>query len=182
VRADGYSEAVGTVTVTAGQSAEITLNPIPLNAGTEGPGGDKPSGGGGLKKTLGYVALGTGGALLLGGGYFWFKSSQSANDDLIEDYAKGKLNVKPRENNADACDDARAQDFQPVVEKCDANDKQKSLALVLGISGAVLAGVGGYLVFIDGKPKEKGARKPHRVRPIIGVGPRGGNVLVDVTF
>lgn len=181
VRAEGYSEAVGTVTVTAGQSAEITLNPIPLSTGDGGSGREKPGGGGGLKKTLGYVALGTGAALLVGGGYFWFKSSQSANDDLIQDYAKGRLQVKPRQNDADACDDARAQDFQPVIEKCDSNDKQKSLALVLGISGAVLAGVGGYLVFID-KPKEKSAKKPHRVRPMIGLGPEGGNVLVDVTF
>lgn len=186
IKAAGYTEAVGTVTVVAGQSAEITLNPVPLGTGGGGPEDTTPSKSGGFKKTLGYVALGTGAALLIGGGYFWLKSNQTANDDVLEDYATGKLNVKPKEKKgADVCDDARAQDFTPVVEKCDANEKQKSLALVLGISGVVLAGVGGYLVFIDkDKPTEKAAKaKPWpRVRPLVGVGPHGGNVLVDVTF
>ncbi len=185
VKADGFSEAVGSVSVRPGQSVEVTLNPVPLGSG--GGGGTEPTkdkGGSGLKKTLGYVALGTGAVLAIGGGYFWFKSSQDNNADVIKDYSKGKLAVKPASDDVNVCDSARAQNFSPVVSKCDDNKKHKTLAFALGISGLVVGGVGAYLVFIDGKSSEKAAKasKARRVRPLVGVGPEGGHVLVDVTF
>ncbi|MCC6903098.1 MAG: PEGA domain-containing protein [Polyangiaceae bacterium] len=177
VKAEGFNDAVGTVTVRAGSSAEVTLNPTPAAAGKPGngdPTGD--AGTGGTSKILGYIGVGVGGALMLTGGYFGIQTLGQIKDSAYEDYRK---NVVP--DGEDTCKYAEAKGEEKVVDVCDRNKRDKTLFWVLTPVGAVLAGVGAYLLVSGGDEKAKSA-KPARVQPMLGLGPRGGELRVNVAF
>lgn len=190
VRADGYNDAVGTVSVRAGSSAEVTLNPTPASSGK--PGGGDPSadkGGANSGKIIGYLGVAVGGAMVLGGSYFWIKSYSQTNDSEYEDYRKTQV-----EKGEDTCKVAGAKSQSPdkdlaarsanIVDICDANKRDKTLAWILTPAGAVIAGVGAYfLMTSDSKPASAKARpRAPRVTPLVGLGPTGGEVQVNVTF
>lgn len=177
VKAEGFNDAVGTVTVRAGSSAEVTLNPTPAAAGKPANGDPTSDAGtGGTSKILGYIGVGVGGALMLTGGYFGIQTLGQVKDSAYEDYRK---NVVP--DGEDTCKYAEAKGEEKVVDVCDRNKRDKTLFWVLTPVGAVLAGVGAYLLVSGGDEKAKSA-KPARVQPMLGLGPRGGELRVNVAF
>jgi hypothetical protein len=196
VRAEGFNDATGTVTVRAGASTDITLNPTPGTSGETGAGGNvthdkgKP---GNTRKILGYAGVGVGGALALVGGYFWLKSfleTKNPSDEFTH-YASSAAR-KPdgsREvpGGQDVCEAAAAnQDNPTVMDECDRNASHKRLALILTPAGAIIGGVGAYLLFTSDDEKaaaEKEGRAPRpSLTPMVGLGPHGGSVWVDVPF
>ncbi|MCC6664952.1 MAG: PEGA domain-containing protein [Polyangiaceae bacterium] len=177
VKADGFNDAVGTVTVRAGSSAEVTLNPTPVGPGKPANGDPtSDTGTGGTSKMLGYIGIGVGGALMLTGGYFGIQTLGQVNDSAYEDYRK---NVVP--DGEDTCKYAESKGEEKVIDVCDRNKRDKTLFWVLTPVGAVLAGVGAYLLVSAGDEKPKSA-KPARVQPLIGLGPGGGELRVNVSF
>jgi PEGA domain len=193
VRATGYNDAIGTITVRAGASTDITLNPTPTSSGSDGsnPIHDKGKPGN-TKKVLGYAAVGVGGALVAVGGYFWVRSflEQSSPSDTFTAYRSAQ---KPagggREvpSGVDVCEAANAnQDNQTVIDECDRNASHKRIALILTPVGAALAGVGAYLLLTSDDEKaaaEREGRAPRpAVQPMVALGPKGGAVWVAVPF
>ena len=176
VRAEGFNDALGTVSVRAGSSAEVALNPTPASDGK--PAGDDPTldkKSGGTGKMLGYIGIGVGGALVLTGSYFGIQTLGQIKDSEYEDYRKTAV-----PEGEDACKYAEATGRSDIVDVCDRNKRDKTLFWVLTPVGAVLAGVGVYLLASgDDKPA---SAKPPRVQPMLGLGPRGGELRVNVAF
>lgn len=176
VRAAGYNDALGTVSVRAGSSAEVALNPTP--ATDANPAGKDPaadSKGAGTGKMLGYIGIGVGGALVLTGSYFGVQTLSQRNDSAYEEYRKSQV-----PDGEDTCKHAEANGKSEIVDVCDRNKRDKTLFWVLTPVGAVLAGVGVYLL-TTGDDKATTA-KPPRVQPVLGLGPRGGELRVNVAF
>jgi hypothetical protein len=180
VKADGFNDAVGTVTVRAGASTDLALNPTP--AGSAKPNGDTTHDHGGektgnTKKLIGYGGIAIGGALALTGGFFWYKSLTDKNKQKWKDY------LKTVPDNENPCDYAESSQNSSIVDHCKANKTHKTLAYILTPLGVVIAGVGAYfLVTSEEKPTTAKRVKPMRVQPTVGFGPKSGEVLVDVTF
>ncbi|NTX12666.1 PEGA domain-containing protein [Myxococcus sp. CA051A] len=154
--ADGHNLAYALGPVPAGETmatgSDALLSSL-VGADTARLAGNKPvthfaSGGGSNRKTLGYVLMATGVALLAGGIYFGMEAS-SKEDDF-----RRAPQTSPR-----------AQDFK---------DTGKTYALVADIgllTGAVAAGLGGYFAFSgggsgggDSKPTPAPAPAPKRSR------------------
>ena len=177
VVATGFNDAVGTVSVRPGSSAEITLNPTPTGSGGGGPVDSGPSDGGGgmsTNKVIGYAGIGLGGAIALVGGYFWLQTALP-NDDF-EDFKSERV-----PEGRDACEEAKLQNRPDLVDYCDKHSSQRTLAWVLTPIGFAIAGVGAYFLLTDDSGREEGPRAG-RVQPLVGVGPNGGEVHVHVTF
>lgn len=178
VVAAGYNDAVGSVTVRPGSSAEITLNPTPKG----GPGGGGPVDTGptdtgpgmSTQKIIGLAGIGVGGAVALVGGYFWLQTAVT-NDDF-EDF---KTTSVPE--GKDACEEAKAQNRPDLVDYCDEHSQNRTLAWVLTPIGVAIAGVGAYFLLTDDSGSRE-APQAGRVQPLVGIGPRGGEVHLHVTF
>jgi hypothetical protein len=181
VKAPGYNDAMGTVTVRAGSSAEIALNPTPAGGEKKEPDATQDTGGGGSGKMIGYVGVGLGSALALAGGYFWLQSFLETKDS---DYAKYRESV-PDKEGVTPCDQAKVEKRQDIIDLCDRNQSHKTLARILTPVGVTIAGVGTYFLVTSGDQKtEKSAtrRRAPKVQPFVGFGPRGGAVSVNVAF
>ncbi|MBK7579991.1 MAG: PEGA domain-containing protein [Myxococcales bacterium] len=181
VKADGFNDALGTVTVRAGSSAEVTLNPTPVGSGQ--PANGDPTGdhgkSGGNNKLLGYIGVGVGGALVLTGTYFGIKTLSQKNDAAYEDFRKGSV-----PDGEDACKYAESKGRDDIVEFCDKNKRDKTLFWVLTPVGAVITGVGVYFLATSGDKSEgsKAKLRHPRVQPLVGLGPGGGELRVNVAF
>lgn len=194
VVAQGYNDAVGTVTVRPGASAEITLNPTrrggalpPGSGGVEDSGvsdsGSKTS----ARKIIGYAGIGVGSALALVGGYFWLQTSLNSDDDAFVAF-KNERDDQGQPivgKGQDTCDVAERVGRADIVDHCDKHATQKTLAWVLIPSGVVIAAAGAYFLLTDDSDSREGRsarqRKP-RVVPLVGVGPKGGQVHLQVAF
>jgi hypothetical protein len=181
VVADGYNDAVGSVEVRPGSSAEITLNPTRKDAGgAGGAGGDDPTKDSGGKtstqKIIGYAGIGVGGAIALVGGYFWFKTATNSGEDSFDEFKKSEVG-----KGQDACDVAEQKGRQDIVDFCDSHGTQRTLAWVLTPIGVAIAGVGAYFLLTDDSDSREGS-SAGRVQPLVGVGPNGGEVHLHVTF
>jgi hypothetical protein len=145
---------------------------------------------GSTQRTVGWVTVGVGSAVTLAGGYYWIRAYSETNNpsDEFNAYASASAR-KPdgtREvpSGTDVCDAARAnQDNQMVIDECDRNASHRRLGLVLVPTGLVIAGVGTYLVLSADKGTETARRTPRpRVLPSLALGPRGGQVWMNVAF
>jgi hypothetical protein len=189
VVAAGYNDAVGTVEIRPGASAELTLQPTPVSGrkpdpGTVDPGpqdtGSKTS----TQKIIGYAGLGVGGVIALVGGYFWIQTAFNSDDDAFVAFKEAK---RPGTDDRvvgpgqDACDVAKTEGRTDIVDFCDDHSKKQMLAWVLTPIGLAIAGVGAYFLLTDDSDKREGSRA-RRVTPLIGLGPRGGELHVHVTF
>lgn len=192
IRAAGYHEAVGTATVNAGETAQVTLAPTRVDSGHNsagtGPGAVGAEHGTDFRKVAGYTGVGVGGAVALTGGYFWLKSFlQSQNPS--EGYKKYQAGLAPSQ---DACAEAAkgvvssepgAASPAQVKSDCDANARTKTLAFVLLPIGAVIAGVGTYLLLTDPSSSSSDrASRGLKFMPDVAIGPNGGSVNMNVTF
>lgn len=189
IRAAGYHEAVGTATVNPGQSAQVTLVPTPVQStqvtSGVGPGtgaAEQPSN---FRKIAGYTGLGVGGAVVLAGGYFWLRSFlQMQNPSAgFKEYQAG---LQP---NQDACAEASKGTVIPgaaspadVKSTCDSNARTKTLAFVLLPVGAVIAGVGTYLLLTDSSSSSEHTASALRFLPDVAIGPHGGSINMNVAF
>jgi len=174
VRAEGYNDAVGSVMVRAGASAEVALAPTAQTSGSADVTADS---GGGSGKMLGYIGVGVGGAMVLAGGYFGIKTLGQRSDSKLEEYRKNDV---PKGSNA--CDYASSQDNTDIVNICDANKRDKTLFWVLTPVGAVVTGVGVYLLMTADDKKPESAQTRPRVQPMLDIGPKGGQLWMNVTF
>lgn len=186
VRAPGYNDAVGTVTVRPGDSAEVRLTPSAKDAG----GGSDPAkdSGGGMSsnKMLGYGGLAVGGIVAAAGGYFWVRSAlDNSNSDWDEFKSKVRENDDPCDVAANGGVDINGNAIQrnaKINDHCDTNKSNKTLATILTPVGLVIAGVGAYFLLTDDSDEKSAKKRPPRVQPIVGLGPRGGEVRLHVTF
>lgn len=178
VRADGYNDAIGTVTVRAGSSAEVALSPT-----AKGPGDTKADvtqdTRTGSSKLLGYIGVGVGGAMVLAGSFFFVKTLSQKGDSELDDYRNTEV---PK--GEEACDWAKSHDRSDIVDLCNANSRDRTLAWVLIPAGAVVTGVGVYLLMTadDKKPESSARRRPPRFQPSLAVGPKGGQLTVNYSF
>ncbi len=185
LRADGYHDAVGTVSVSATGQAEVTLNPSLVSSGAPGGGDDgvsldtnKTS----TRRILAYTGIGVGAALIGGGFYSWVKINSINSDDRFDSYRR----ALPR--GKDVCTEAEANHSyegggspSEVASLCSSARTWETMQYVFFGSGIAFAGVGTYLLLTDSPTNEAMARPP-RVMPMFGVGPRGGRVDVSVAF
>jgi hypothetical protein len=182
VVAKGYTEAVGTVNVRPGASAEITLYPRPIGgdaAPVEGdPSGKDAGGKTSTQRMLGYAGLGIGGAVVLAGGYFWIQTLINNGDDDFNDY-------NPQPKGTDKCEAAREPggtfENKKIADFCDKHSRDQTLAWVLTPIGLAIAGAGAYFLLTDDSTEEQPTSRT-RVQPLVGVGPRGGELRLHVTF
>jgi hypothetical protein len=142
--ATGYKDAVGTIEIRPGASAELTLNPTPIEGAA--PGGDTvepPQADTGSKtstqKLIGYAGLGVGGAIALVGGYFWFKTLTNSGEDSFDEFKRTEVN-----KGQDACTVAEQKGRDDIVEFCDEHSTQQTLAWVLTPIGLAIAGRRAY--------------------------------------
>ena len=187
VRAAGYHEAIGTVTIKPGESTDLTLSPSPV-AGATGPGdqggGNTPTD---YRKIAGWATVGVGGAVALTGGAFWLKSflqTQNPPDGFqayAKDFKSGDVCQHAQDNSAAFYPDANlAEHRAAALDYCDSNSQTKTIAFILLPVGAVIAGVGTYLLVTDKPQHEKVEGK--RIQPFLELGPRGGRLDVRMTF
>jgi hypothetical protein len=176
VRADGYNDAVGTVTVRAGASAEVALAPTVKTADSNGDvTKDK---GGGSSKLLGYIGVGVGGAMVVAGAYFGIQNLSKRNADELKTYRETTV---PKGDTACSFAESRSDaESQKVVDICNEAKRDQTLFWVLTPAGAVITGVGVYLL-MTANDKPEAAKRP-RVMPIAAVGPHGGQLWMNVTF
>lgn len=185
VRADGFHDAVGTVSVSASGRADVTLNPSPVTAGAPG-GGDNgvsvSTGKTSTRRILAYTGIGVGAALIGGGFYSWVKINSINSDERFDSYRR----ALPR--GKDVCTEADANHSYEgggspaeVASLCSSAKTWQTLQYVFFGGGVVFAGVGTYLLLTD-KPSTEARSQPPRVMPMVAVGPRGGAVDVRVAF
>ncbi len=183
VRASGYHEATGTVTIKPGSSAELELSPSPV-AGAGGPKDHGPAGPTDYRKVAGWATLGVGGAVALTGGYFWLQSFLQLQNppDYYTKYSSQEWPGKAPKDICKAAHDGQGgADASKVAAFCDKNVRTKTMAFVLVPVGVVIAGVGTYLLVTD-KPKDSAEEDTGRLQPSFAFGPNGGRVDVSMAF
>lgn len=185
VRAEGYHDAVGTVSVSATGQADVTLSPSRVDA--SGPAGadngiSVDTGKTSTRRILAYTGIGVGAALIGGGFYSWVKINSINGDDRFDSYRR----ALPR--GKDVCTEAEANHTyegggspSEVASLCSSARTWETMQYVFFGTGIAFAGVGTYLLLTD-KPKNEAAAQPPRIMPMVGVGPRGGRVDVAVAF
>jgi hypothetical protein len=184
VRAKGYNEAVGTVTVPPGGRAELSL--LPTRSGDADAAIEADSADIGAKTStrsvIGYVSLGVG-AVLIGGGVFSMIRVHAINNDTgFDRYRRGL------KSDQDVCDEADkgtlvpgASSARDIQEQCSTASTFQTLQYVFLGAGAAAVATGAILVIGDSSSGKERARSP-AIEPLIGIGPRGGSVDVRVLF
>lgn len=180
VRAPGYADTVGQVSVAPNGSVALNLVPLPAETSSS----TKPN----LRRIGGYSALAAGGVLAIGGVYSALKVNSINNDDSFSQYRKAM------ERGANMCDEANKGTPAPdnigaaspstVSDMCSQASKYQSLQWVfLGLS-AVSIGAGTYLLATE-PSSEQGPPEPStaaRVRVLPSAGPGAGGLDVRLIF
>lgn len=181
LRAPGFRPARGKVKVAAGETAELTLEPVPDDGGDfdSVPRGETSRGHG--RRILGFSTLGIGTVVAGVGAAFWVQTAQQKEDDIWREY---RATVS---EDQDPCVQAELEGRREIVEHCDANKQARMAARILVPSGLVIAGIGTVLLATDksrsGEHVSLGkARKTSSLvlKPVFG--PRGGRLDVRVSF
>jgi hypothetical protein len=175
VTVDGYRDAQTVAQVPAGGSAEVTLEPVPL--GREPTEHEQSATGTphSSRKLVGGVILGTGAAIAIAGGVFWWASStQNRNGDYQDYRAQVPKGVDP-------CEQAKIDHAQTIIDLCEKNRTNRILGWILVPVGVVTMGVGGY-VLATAPSRQAGSRVPVRLTPLVGLGPKGGSVDLALSF
>jgi hypothetical protein len=186
VRARGHHAVSGTVTVVPEDSTELVLKPVRREtdqeeaenpAEPESP-RDKRSG---IQKTLGYVALGVGGALAAGGVYSMIRVDAINNESGFDRYRQGLR------SDQDVCDEADKGTVVPgasspgdVADQCGTARTFQTLEYVFFGAGAASIVTGTVLLLTDSSAERQPAKL--RVAPTVAIGPRAGRVDLRVTF
>ena len=139
-----------------------------------------------IGKIAGWATVGVGGAVMLTGGAFWLKSflQQQNPPGYYQDYTKAfgretsattrgtktRRTIRPR---------SRSTPRQSPTTATPTRRRRPLRVHPLPV-GAVIAGVGTYLLVTD-KPQHEKA-EGRRVQPFLELGPRGGRLDVRMTF
>ncbi len=187
VKTEGYRDAQGSVTVIAGMSVELPLDPAKPTAAGEGSaasdGGGAPdsSGGTNVRRIAAYSALGLGGAFAVGGVVSMLKVNSINNDKSFDDYRRGFS------SNRDVCKEAEkgtpspragAASASEAADFCSSASTATTLQFVFFGLAALAGGAGTYLLLTE--PKQEAAAR--HVNVLAGVGPDGGEMRVRVAF
>ena len=182
VEAPGYENLLGTVVVPPGGNAILRLDPVPVE-GAEPKEVEvdqkEPEPATGNRKVWAYASLGLGGAAALTGAVFWAVSYNQAHDEAFERY----VNETPRDQ--DPCERAHDEGANNITDICDSNLTSRYLAFSMFGLGAVLGGVGAYLLLTDDTGSEETGGTQARavqVRPLVGIGPQAGRLDLQVRF
>jgi hypothetical protein len=180
LRASGYDPVSSTVTIASGEPTELTLEPTPRSADSaDSAPADSPSAPASTQRTLGWVAIGVGGAFAAGGVYSMLRVASISEDPAFETY-RNRLHA-----GQDACDEADRGTRVPgaaspgdIADKCSTAQTFEALQYVFFGLAAVSAGTGAVLLLTDsGKPKRE--QQTIRLRP--SVRPSAGGTRVDLT-
>jgi hypothetical protein len=175
VAAEGYRDAQTVAQITAGGTTDVTLEPVALDRERMEPGQPVETSRRGSHKVVGYVFLGAGAAVAIAGGILWWSSStQNTNQDYQDYRAQVPKGVDP-------CDQARTDHVDVIVKLCDKNRTNRILAWILTPVGLAAMGVGGYLLATS-PARPARSRMPMRVTPLVGLGPTGGSVDLQLSF
>ncbi len=185
VKAEGFEDSTGTVTVKPAGRTELTVQPVPLegtaaSAAAGDHGTAKPGGKTSTRKLLGYAGIGVGGALIVGGFYSMLKVSSIQNDEAFDAYRRG---FPAGVDVCDSADSGKLSEVPSAASPAEASDQCSSartfgtLQWVFFPVGLVAAGAGTYLLVTDDPKKEQA-----RLVVVPSVGPRGGRLDLAVTF
>ena len=159
LRAPGYAPVSSMVTITPGEQTELTLQPKPLDpqAVAEDPGPDAPSEPARTKRTLGWVAIGVGGAFAAAGVYSMLRVASIDEDPAFESY-RSRMR-----SGQDACDEAERGTRVPgaaspgdIADLCSTAQTFEVLQYVFFGLAAASAGTGAVLLLTDSKPGREG--------------------------
>jgi hypothetical protein len=180
VTIDGHRDSLATVRVPPGGNAEVKLEPVltsmPQAADRNrdlSPVGPPARG----SRVAGYTVLGIGAAVAVVGGVLWYVSYSQQGDQNYEAYRA----VVPK--GQDPCKTAENDRRQDIQDLCSQNQVTRVLAFTLTPVGLVMAGVAGVLLATGSSQPEHARRAPSvRVTPLVGVGPRGGQLDLRLSF
>ena len=178
VTAEGYNDAIGTISVLPGLSVELPLSPTKEGA-EGGPGdgdgaADSPGDGPSMRQIAGVSAIGLGGVLGATGLFFTLKVNSTNNDP---DFQKYKQNFARSSDACDAAEPGNSTENRTIADLCSSASSAQTLQWVFYALGAVGVGAGAYLLLTD-----PGKEKVGSVRVHPGLGPEGGGVDVRVAF
>jgi hypothetical protein len=187
VKAPGYEDASGTVTVRPGASVELSLSPTPSNSATDDRGSVDESRSMSTRRLVGYGSIGVGSVVALAGGYLWLQSYLQTKDD---DYQAYRARVGPSQ---DACEVAKTgsgtvPEDASIADHCDKNETTKTVARILVPVGVVIAGAGAVLLLTDkspSSPPERAQRQKKsraKLQPFVGVAPGRGEISLSGVF
>jgi hypothetical protein len=180
LRASGYDPVSSTVTIASGEQTELTLEPTPRSADSAASApADSPSAPSSTQRTLGWVAIGVGGAFAAGGVYSMLRVASISEDPAFETY-RNRMRA-----DQDACDEADRGTRVPgaasptdIADKCSTAQTFEALQYVFFGLAAASAGTGAVLLLTDsGKPKRE--QQTIRLRPSFR--PSAGSTRVDLT-
>ena len=168
--------ASATATVSPTTPVEVSLRP-PSSGKPEDPA--PPPGASSWKRTAGYVGVGVGGALILGGVYSMIKVSSVNHDDKFSSYAKGfgpNEDVCQRAQSGAVSHAAGAGSPSEVKDLCATGATFQTLEWVFLGLGVVSTGAGVYLLATA--PKDEPAQGRITVMPTLGKTHAGIDVRV----
>lgn len=178
VRAPGYADVSGDVSVRPNGEVSLSLHPVPTeDAEGAGAGPD-------MRRIGAYGALVAGGALAVGGVYSSLKVNGINNDDAMTAYREG---VPEGEDLCDAADrgfvstKAGAASPSDVQDKCSTAGKFQTLQFVFYGLSVVSLGAGAYLLATE-EPEEQGNAPAARVELVPSAGHTGGGLDLRVVF
>ncbi len=185
LRARGYSNASGKVTVAPNGSVSMSLQPV---LEEQASGGTKPN----YRRIGAYSALAVGGVLAAGSVYSALKVNAINNDDGFDTYRK----AMPK--GADVCDQANANveamvEHQPlpgaaspsdVSSMCSSARSFQTLQWIFLGLGAVSVGTGAYLLATDHPSAEQQSPSPPaaRLQILPSASTHAGTVDLRLTF
>ncbi|HWZ92228.1 MAG TPA: hypothetical protein VNW92_25365, partial [Polyangiaceae bacterium] len=191
VRADGYLDAEGTVTISPGKRALLRLHPRKIGAArpshdeSDSDSSDAPSNAG-----AGWGAIIVGGAFAAAGVYSTLRVNSINHDSEFDSYRAGIS------KNDDACVEANrsvvvtgATTPSRISELCSQSKTFEALQYVFFGLGAVAAGTGTLILLTDDKsppPKSDAHAAPLRrklgIVPRLSVGPHSAAVDLRLRF
>ncbi len=180
IRAPGYQDVSGRITVTEDGPADLMLSPrkrdIPRDSDDSGPVSNR---------VAGYGALVVGGALTLAGGYSSWRVHQVNQDEAYRGYREALA------KNERACDEAAHGRVIPgqaspseIDDLCDSAKAFQGMQFVFfGLGGAALAG--GVILLLTAKDRTttpEDTARTSSVRPHVAVGPSSARLDIRLDF
>ncbi|PKN32127.1 MAG: hypothetical protein CVU63_20370, partial [Deltaproteobacteria bacterium HGW-Deltaproteobacteria-20] len=158
VRAPGYADVSGDVTVRPSGSVALSLHPVPKEE--DGESGSPPN----LRRIGAYGALVAGGAFAVGATYSWMKVRSMGKDDAFVAYKEGfEGDVCDRAKEGERSGVSGAASPSDVEDQCATGEKLRLLQWVFWSLSAVSVGAGTYLLATE-EPEEKGNTSPGTAR------------------
>ena len=177
VRAPGYADVSGDVSVKPSGSVSISLTPVPKE--------EEEAGGGPSVRRIGaYSALVAGGALMVGGVYSSLKVKGISDDSGFASYRDGVPDDKDVCDYADSGEQVNgAPSASDISDKCSTASKFSVLQWVFYGLGVASVGAGTYLLATE-EPEEEGNKAPPAARLHIlpSAGHNSGGVDVRLVF